>query len=533
MVILYRKAPKHHSFNFRRVSVAAASVFAVALVISLIRNSNKAVEALTSDYTNISEAYENYGFAYCFTNSILDTGISKPKDYSEESVAALTGSLRDEQNNVLSAQSDDAPNIIMIQLESFFDIDCVKDLKLSEDPIKNFHALQEEYTSGLLMVPTVGAGTVNTEFEVLTGIRQKDFGVSEYPYKTVLKSNTCESVAYDLKELGYGTHVVHNNEATFYGRNQVFSNLGFDTFTSMEYMNGITENPNGWVKDDVLTGEIIKTLNSTSGADFTFGITVQSHGKYDVEVEEDEQFIKVESAPEGKEAEYTYYVNQLYQVDQMIGDLVRKLKKRNEKTILVLYGDHLPSLGLTEDDLTNGNLYQTQYVIWNNFGLTETDNNMYSYQLYSYTLDKVGIHEGLITKYHQQSQWRSSLYKTGLTMLSYDLLYGDNYAYDGMNPFEPTELQMGTFTVKLKNVHPDVGCLIATGKGFTKYTQIYFNGKRLETEWIDSRHIRILDDIEYNEKLEKNVFTAQVADSDGVILSISRELDWSDTFLTY
>ena len=50
----------------------------------------------------------------------------------------------------------------------------------------------------------------------------------------------------------------------------------------MEYMNGITENDNGWVNDDILVDEIIKTLNSTKEPDFTFGITVQSHGKYEL-----------------------------------------------------------------------------------------------------------------------------------------------------------------------------------------------------------------------------------------------------------
>ena len=78
---------------------------------------------------------------------------------------------------------------------------------------------------------------------------QKDFGTSEYPYKTVLRDTTSESICYDLKSLGYSSHCVHNNEGTFYGRNKVFANLGFDTFTSMEFMNGLEDNPNGWKKD--------------------------------------------------------------------------------------------------------------------------------------------------------------------------------------------------------------------------------------------------------------------------------------------
>lgn len=90
------------------------------------------------------------------------------------------------------------------------------------------------------------------------------FGAGEYPYKTILKETTCESAAYDLKKLGYSTHAIHNNEANFYGRRTVFSRLGFDTFTSEEYMPDISDTtPMGWVKDHILTDEIFKTMEST------------------------------------------------------------------------------------------------------------------------------------------------------------------------------------------------------------------------------------------------------------------------------
>lgn len=57
----------------------------------------------------------------------------------------------------------------------------------------------------------------------------QDFGTGEYPYKTILQETPCESIAYDLKELGLASHVIHNNTATFYDRNIVFPKLGFDS----------------------------------------------------------------------------------------------------------------------------------------------------------------------------------------------------------------------------------------------------------------------------------------------------------------
>ncbi len=53
-------------------------------------------------------------------------------------------------------------------------------------------------------VPSVGAGTANTEFEAITGMNLDFFGPGEYPYKTVLKKTSCESVAFDLKNLLLG-----------------------------------------------------------------------------------------------------------------------------------------------------------------------------------------------------------------------------------------------------------------------------------------------------------------------------------------
>lgn len=52
----------------------------------------------------------------------------------------------------------------------------------------------------------------NTEFEIMTSMNLDDFGPGEIPYKTVLKSTTCESTAFNLKEYGYSTHALHNND---------------------------------------------------------------------------------------------------------------------------------------------------------------------------------------------------------------------------------------------------------------------------------------------------------------------------------
>ena len=546
IICLYRKAPKHTHTTQKKIIVSGIAVSLIAFAIFFLRYQSNSVQALTTNYTNISEAYENYGFVYCFTNSILDTGIGEPEDYSEERVDKIISSLPEAKE-----VTDKKPNIIFIQLESFFDVDELKKLKLSKDAIPNFHKLQKKYSNGLLTVPTVGAGTVNTEFEVLTGMSQRDFGTSEYPYKTVLRNTTAESICYDLKKLGYQTHCVHNNEGTFYGRNKVFVNLGFDTFTSMEFMNGLEDNPNGWKKDRILTGEIIETLDSTKGPDFTLGITVQSHGKYQgFEVEN--ALIQVLKAPDEdlKEA-YQYYVNQLYEVDQMIGDLVKALEKRKEDTILVLYGDHLPSLDMEKEDLHDSNLYQTQYVIWDNMGLSRKEKNIASYQLYPEVLGRAGIHEGNITRFHQEAEWKTKSYHEDLKVLEYDMLYGEKYAFKGLEPYQPTELLMGTEPVKVDDVVKNEQGYLMAGSNFTPYSHVLFDGEELSVHWIDSGHIQILDEIDYDGEEEEaeetaspgpteegqeeekedipDAFLVQVQSDGGTVLAESEVLLWKET----
>ncbi len=46
-----------------------------------------------------------------------------------------------------------------------------------------------DYSSGYFKVPSVGAGTANTEFEVLTGMNLRYFGPGEYPYKTFSRTS--------------------------------------------------------------------------------------------------------------------------------------------------------------------------------------------------------------------------------------------------------------------------------------------------------------------------------------------------------
>ena len=440
---------------------------------------------LSNYFGNIAIAYEDYGYPYCLATTIFNTGISAPRDYSESEIKKIENS----EENLPETKSGTHPNILFLQLESFFDPTLVNYLNLSEDPIPTFRKLMKEYSSGYYKVPSVGAGTANTEFESITGMSLHYFGPGEYPYKSILKETTCESAPYVLDNLGYTSHALHNNEANFYGRRSIFPNLGFDTFTSAEYMKDENQkNPLGWTKDSVLTDEIIKCLDSTEGPDYVYTISVQGHGDYPSEPILENPDITVSGAPTDElNNKWEYYVNQIHEMDEFVKELTDALADYPEDVVLVMYGDHLPTMGLTVEDVKNKYLFQTEYVMWDNFGLKKKKENLAAYQMAAEVMDRVGIHEGTIFKYHQARK-NTKNYQVDLETLQYDLLYGKQYSYDGVNPFERTKMRMGIYDATLDSlelVSEQDHTYYVLGTNFTPSSQVKINGDWYDTVYVN------------------------------------------------
>ena len=277
---------------------------------------------ISNYFGNIAFAYEDYGFPYCFSASLFNTGINEPAGYSEETMNEITDNGKLTQSST-GLSEDEMPNIMFVQLESFFDPTEVEWLRFSEDPIPNLRKLFDEYSSGYFKVPSVGAGTANTEFEVLTGMSMRFFGPGEYPYKTYAKFNQMESAASALKALGYGAEALHNNGGNFYSRAQVFNKMGFDHYTSKEFMNILQTTPKGWATDDILVPNIMESMDTTEGQDFVFTISVEGHGDYPTEkVLEDPEIVVSGVEDEGERNAWEYYVNLVHEMDKFKNDKV-------------------------------------------------------------------------------------------------------------------------------------------------------------------------------------------------------------------
>ena len=485
IVYIWIKAPKQRSYSLRGFMMV--SIIGATLIMATDVSAKAGV--ISTTFENIANAYENYGFVYCFSRSVVDIGINKPEDYSEEMVASISDKIGDENST-----PEKTPNIIMLQLESFFDVARLNNITFSEDPIPMFHYLLDNYSSGAFKAPVIGAGTANTEFEVITQMTTEYFGSGEYPYTTILQESTSESVPYNLKELGYTAHAIHNNTGTFYDRNLIYSMLGFDTFTSSEYMKDLEETPLGWYKDKVLIESILNALSSTDGQDYLYTISVQGHGKYPTTPLDYHKTISVTSGDltEGEVNAMEYYVNQLREMDDFIKNLTETLSNYDEPVVLVLYGDHLPSLNIQDEDLSTGDTYTTEYVIWSNFEMENKDRDLAAWQLSSEVLDRLGIDKGTLTRFHQKTQKEES-YKEMLHALQYDMLYGKKYIYNEETIYEPTELQMGVLDIKLTDYDLGASGLYVSGENFTEWSRIYVNDDPVETVYIDENTLMTED----------------------------------------
>lgn len=507
LVFLFKKTPKFE--GERKVKRTMLLCVLVWCGVSLLTSFNVKHNIISDDFANLGTAYRDYGFAYCFTNSIIDNGISKPDDYSEETM----DEIKTELDQVKESGKMKTPNVIVIQLESFFNPNQVEGLTLSENPIPNFTRLKEEYPSGYLTVPALGAGTANTEFEVLTGLKSSFFGAGEYPYKTTINDTPVESLCSLLKKQGYGTYAIHNNKGSFYDRENVYNEMGFDAFISLEYMYDVEYTSTGWAKDKTLVDDIMKCLKDTDGQDLVYTISVQGHGRYPSEEDTCEDHVQVSYTDPNMEQQIHYYVNQIYEMDEMIADLIDALDAYGEDYVLVLYGDHLPSLDLQEEQLPDSNLFQTEYIMVNNINLRIKDEDIEAYQLSTKLLEALNIPEGYAQK--AQRAYEGEEQDNKLCLIAYDMLFGDNYIYDGESPVPEGEMRRGVDEISIKAVKNEGDHIVVSGKNFNEFSVVYVGDDAMDTIYVDRGKLMV-EDAEFE---QGDVITVKQVDESKHILS--------------
>ena len=495
---------------FRNISF----LFIFFIAFTYLLNYGLKTNIISKNFWDITGGYEQYGFSYSFFNSAINTGIHKPNGYSKNTIndikdelsmlaaeTSSTVSLRTsskvsddtsiETMEIDNSNSTVKPNIILVQLESFINPNWITNITLNKNPVSNFESLSQEFSSGLLAVPALGGGTANTEFEVITGMSTSFFGVGEFPFNTIASRQAIPSLAYTLKDLGYSANSLHNHEGKFYSRDVVYKNLGFDSFTPIECMNVPERTPVGWAKDSVLIDEICNIITSTDNPDLIFGVSVQGHGNYPNDELEDKEIYITNDYSKSNKNSLEYFINQVYEMDQFVGDLIEAVNNLDEPTVIAFYGDHFPAVGIDSNEVSINTLKSTPYLIWDNMNLPKTDKDIEAYNLTSLILDKLSLTDTTLSLLHN-SNLDEETKKEYLNQLEYDMIYGKNYTSDYEELVPSSDYKIGFKDVKIDSVEVyDDNNILIKGENFNNYSNVYVDGKYVEKTFIDSNTLAI------------------------------------------
>ena len=472
---------------------------------------------------DIPASYKCNGLTYSTVESCVKYIRKKPNDYSQAKIQEIKDKVDKAEASDNRTLNNKKPNILFVQLEAFMDPTEVKGIKYSEDPIPNFRKLTQTFTHGMASAPTTGGGTVRTEFEVMTGNNIDYLTPGEIPYNTILKSKYYNSVATTLKSEGYKAHAVHNFQGNFYGRNNAYAKLGFDDFTSKEYMSNYELNEREWVKDVILTKYIEKALDSTKDSDLVYTVSVQGHSSYPTDAENYDFPIKVSGTLDQKVLnQMYYYVNQIKGTDDFIGELVDMVNKRDEDTIILFYSDHMPKLKIFEDDDFYLDKYKAPFAFYANFDIEKYDiDEIESYELSSLMFKEAGLKYGPMERFNTYMKDDPEFSKMQ-DLIEYDVLFGKSYYINDDEKAKKNTLKMGVEDIVINNIETKGNKMIIHGENFTTNSRVYLNDKQVDKKFIDENTLEV-------DKIDNlDTISIKQIGRNSVVLSSTQDFKYSD-----
>ncbi|MGX6445261.1 LTA synthase family protein [Neobacillus sp. K501] len=290
---------------------------------------------------NQLENYSTNGFVFGFISNLHTDVLDRPKGYSKKLVLETADKYIISNGNQSEVEK---PNIIFLMNEAFWDPIKLANVQFSSDPLKNFRSLLERHSGGYSLSPVFGGGTANVEFEALTGLSNYFLKVGSIPYQDVIdKKAFIPTIASELNSIGYKSLAIHPYNKVFYKRNKVYQTFGFNHFLDMEKMK-YKEVAGTYRSDESLSKEIIYQVMKQKEPLFIHAVSMQNHQSYPNDRYENTE-IKVVGLSEESKGILEIYTEGVNQADDAMQLLVNKLEKLGEPTIIVFWGDHLPSLG--------------------------------------------------------------------------------------------------------------------------------------------------------------------------------------------
>ncbi len=381
-------------------------------VYDVIPSTNQFAErfgVLTLGYRDITSFFED---------SSIDRG----------AIAEYLNARPEHKDNALSGIFKDK-DIFIIQAESFNDIVVDPELTPTLYRIKEASIQIKGFNT-----PALSGSTSDTEFMANTSLIP-DVGGACYKYAQNTFKTTLPQI---FKAAGYETIAFHNNYGSYYNRDNIFLNFGYDAFFDCTDM-GLKD-----TSDDETVGNIMQWILLEKERYLAYWITYNGHQPYTLDS------VGVESADVEKirakypdlSDEYVAYFAKNMQLDRFLASMFVNYEyaQKMEDTVFVFFGDHIvKDLSFSEDS----DFYKQTGITYDE-DLTKTDLFIYNSANDALVYDKVATALDILPTL--ANMWAIDIdYKTilgsdifdedyqGLYFSAYGYWESDEYSFDELS----------------------------------------------------------------------------------------------------
>ena len=403
------------------------------------------------DFTDQTYNYRTNGFILATISNLQTKTQKKPEGYSKEAVQKIVQKYKkiaEENNKNRKKLSDEKVNVVYVMSESFIDPKLGKHLYDygNKEPIPYTKKIKNSQSSGWAASSEYGGGTANVEFEALTGL--SNFFLNSIPYTSIVPANKdTPSIVKNFNENGYKTIAMHPYNRNMYRREVVYPNLGFQEYRSADgFKNNSRIDNSKYISDESAFNEVLAELKNSQKPEFIHLVTMQNHMPYEENAYSEHNFsvnAKNGANPENAKTVQAY-LEGISRSDKAMKNFLSEIKKLNEKTIVVFWGDHWPGIygEMFEKELNKNDIRRTPLFVYSNFkkekqdlgtssliynqilALNSFDSKLSAFQ---YLLSDLREKYPALTKQFVKTDEKSDVLKD-FEMIEYDILSGNKYS---------------------------------------------------------------------------------------------------------
>ncbi|MTD42288.1 sulfatase-like hydrolase/transferase [Erwinia sp. CPCC 100877] len=401
--------------------------------------------------------YYNTGFIGGFLYNLKVEAMEKPANYNKKAVKAITEKYTEKAQKLNQKAVTEQPNIIFVMSESFSDPQHLNGVTVNQDPLADYRSLANNTYSGRLLSQNYGGGTANIEFEALTSFSMALFNPQmTTPYTMLIpKMQELPSIVSLLKSQNYQATAIHPYNTSMYKRKDVYQILGFDQFISentMTYKEKLQNNP--YISDASAYHEILDVLKEEATPQFVHLVTMQTHMPYSDKYPSS----AYSSQSKGNKTAIDNYMQDVAYSSEALKEFTTALNKLERRTLVVFWGDHLPSIYSDEIKADNdeATLHQTEFLMYDTQNQLSDKKNHEAITSPFYFAPTLFAQSGLAVSgfyqlltelekelpafekglYYQEQQWQKTLSLTkeqeklyqDYQLIQYDIVSGESYS---------------------------------------------------------------------------------------------------------